>query len=227
MTMIRRWIVKPPLTLNSRRGAVIVLPGRGVPGPLLFRFCREMELRRTLFAAIEPFRLAWYPQPNGPDDQKLACKGLGVAVEVVESELAKFMAWQGLAKKETILLGFSAGSVLALQLIMRSEEAWGGCVSLAGAILEPKKVPEAKNQTPVILQHNMDDQCFKWDERYLPMKSALEAKGYNLTCLERPFGNHTLYINDAVNVSKVISKTLGYPKGFYKNRLLPKVAERP
>jgi len=226
MAQIRRWLVKPPLTLSSRRGAVIVLPGRGIPAPILFRFCREMELRRTLFAAIEPFRLAWYPQPNGSNDQKDACSGLAEAVELVEQELDKFLVWQDLKKEETVLLGFSAGAVLALQIAIRSAERWCACVSLAGAILEPDKVPAAKSDTPIILQHNADDDCFKWFERYLPMRQALEGNGYNVTRLERPFGNHTLYINDAVNVSKLIAPSLGYPEGFYKRRLEPKMQRR-
>lgn len=221
--ILRRWIVKPPLTRHQRKGAVILLPGRGVPGNLMLRFSREMELRRTLLACMEPYRLVWYPQPNGPKDQTMACKGLEVAVEMVSGEIDRFMEWQGLKPEETALLGFSAGSVVALEVAMRSTKRFAACVSLSGAILEPHNVPEAKNETPIILQHNADDDCFKWHERYVPMREALREKGHNLSCLERHFGSHTLYRDDAINVSRLISPALGYPKGFAKKYLDTKI----
>ena len=224
--ILRKWIVKPPLTKHPRRGAVIVLPGRGIPGSVMLRFCRQMELRRTMLACMEPYRLAWYPMPNGAGDQHLACLGLDFAVDMAAKEIKKFLEWQELKMEETILLGFSAGSVVALQLAIRSDQAWGGCVSLGGAILEPEKVAAAKNNTPIILQHNADDECFKWYERYLPMRDALEANGYNVTRLERPFGHHTFYVNDAVNVATLVALTLGYSKSFVKRYLLPKIEKK-
>jgi len=224
--LIRKWIVKPPLTTKDRRGAIIALPGRGVPGTIMLRFCKDMELRRTMFAAVEPYKLAWYPQPFGPNDQYAAVAGMENSLEVLQDAIERFMQWQDLKPEETVLLGFSAGSVMALQLAMRSEEKWAACVSLAGAILEPEKVEPAKNETPIILQHNADDDCFKWHERYLPMREALEDNGYAVTRLERPFGRHTLYINDAVNVSKLLAPILGYPKGFAEKYLFPKLTRR-
>jgi phospholipase/carboxylesterase len=219
---LRKWIVKEPLTTKPRKGCLIILPGRGVPGSLMLHFCREMELRRTLLVSLEPYRLAWYPMPNGANDQKRACMGLPYAVNAVEEGIKRVQAAFGVENRDMALVGFSAGSVVALQVAMRSEQEFAACVSLAGAILEPGKVEPAKNQTPLVLQHNADDECFKWYERYLPMRHALESNGYKVHRLERPFGNHTLYVNDAINVARLIGPRLGYPQKWVEKYLEPK-----
>jgi predicted esterase len=121
------------------------------------------------------------------------------------------------SRKHTDLTIVSAGAVVALQVAMKAKEPFAACVSLAGAIFEPDKVKKPINNTPIILQHNKGDFCFDWYERYLPMKDALKKNGYDVTVLERPNGSHTLYIDDAVSVSKLIATSLGYPKWYAEN----------
>src|SRR6185437_13193709 len=99
--ILRKWIVKPPLSRRPRRGAIIALPGRGIPGSFMLKFCRDMKLNRTLLATIEPYRLTWYPMPHGPEDQGHACMGLEYAVSMAKSEIDKFLKWQDLRKEET------------------------------------------------------------------------------------------------------------------------------
>lgn len=217
--LLRKWIVKPPLSRKERRGAIITLPGRGVPASFMLRFCQAMRLQRTLCAAIEPYRQTWYPMPNGPYDQYHACLGLAYATEFVQKEIEGFLQWQKLAPEQTVLLGFSAGSVVALQLVVSGNKTFAACVSHGGAILEPDKVQAAANKTPIILQHNKNDECFKWSERYVPMRESLLKNGYNVIRLERPFGPHMLYLDDAINVAGLIAPMLGYPKSFVDKHL--------
>lgn len=224
---IRKITIKNPVTIHPERGCVVCLPGRGVPGFIMLRFARQMEMRRTVFATLDPLRLAWYPQPKGAHDQAATVNALPRATEAVREGIEKIKKATGFANSQIVLMGFSAGAVMALQVAMQEEaEPFAACVSLAGAIFEPWKVDKAKNQTPILLQHNRDDECFDWYERYLPMREALQDGGYNVIPLERDFGPHTLYVNDAVNVGEIIAPLLGYSKGFAKKYLHPKVKKK-
>lgn len=219
---VRKIAIKNPLSEKPRKGAVICLPGLGVPAFLMLKFARQMELRRTTLVTLEPYKLQWYPRPKGAHDQAQTIKGLPFAVASAQTAVEQVKKALDLTNDQIVVMGFSAGAVVALQLGMQADEPFAATVALAGAVFEPDKVKPAKNDMPIILQHNKDDDCFDWWERYLPMRNALQQKGYNLNLMERPFGPHTLYVNDAVNVSRVIAPLLGYPKGFAKKYLDPK-----
>lgn len=212
--------MKPHLG-KKRRGAIITLPGRSLPVSLMMRFCKELHLSNTMVAGIQPEKYQWYPMPFGVNNQQKACEGMEVAYDILSREIDGFLKWQNLKKEETVLLGFSAGAVMALQLAVRSEEKWAACVSLGGAILEPDKVGPVKNETPLILQHNRNDQTFEWFERYLPMRDALENQGHNVVRMERPYGDHCLYREDALAVSRKLSVILGYSQKYFETKVLP------
>src|ERR1022692_3148753 len=153
-------LIKRPVTNKPVKGCIITIPGRGVPSSVLMKFCKYTCLRHSIVASLVPYKYAWYPLPNGINDQDASIAGLphGVEAAAIGVEMVKNAC--GLTNSQIVLLGFSAGSVIALQLAMQTEEPFAGCVALAGAILETDKVSPAKNQTPFILQHNKDDACF-------------------------------------------------------------------
>jgi predicted esterase len=100
--------------------------------------------------------------------------------------------------------------VMAVDLATRASKRYGGAVCLSGAILEPKLVPPAKSETtPIMLIHKVDDDCFSWEERYLPMKNILQQQGYATTCIERPYGGHHISLSDLVTTSEWIAPLLG------------------
>lgn len=176
----------------EQKGCVLVLPGRGVSGNLMERFMLHVGLWRSFKFILEPRNLEWYPAPNGPEDQVAAAGGLEKARGVLENEIKRIERAFGFKKKEMVIIGFSAGSVMAIQMLAHSDEPYAGVLSLAGAILEPEKLPKSKHNTPICIQHNKDDDCFKWDERYLPMKQALTEKGYNAKFCEGEEGGHNI-----------------------------------
>lgn len=223
---VRKIAIKNPLSDKPSKGCVICLPGLGVPAYIMLKFARHMELRRTTLATLEPYKLIWYPRPNGVRDQARTVMGLPYAVAAAREAVEKVKKATGFENDQIVLLGFSAGAVVGLQLAMQEEKPFAACVTMAGAIFEPHKVGKAKNQTPIILQHNRFDDCFDWHERYLPMRDALYANGYNLVLLERGYGNHTMYVDDAVNVSRRIAPILGYPKRFAEKYLDHKIKKQ-
>jgi len=206
--MISRWIVKEPQ--GARKGCIIALSGRGASLGMLDEFCHYMEVPQTLVISAEPNELCWYPQPNGANDQALAIKGLELAVDALGKYIAKVQRAFRLRRNKIVLLGFSAGAVMALQMAIRSDKPFAAAISLCGAILEPHKVPEAKNTTPILLRHAADDTCFSWEERYLPMKEALSDQGYDLYVSERNRGGHTVDMEDVEVVSNFVRDILRY-----------------
>jgi len=110
-----------------------------------------------------------------------------------------------------VLVGFSAGAVMSIWLGAHSNKPFAGVISLAGAILEPTQLPKAKHKTPFLIQHNRDDDCFKWGERYLPMKRALLRQGYNVNFKEG-HGGHTLTFDEVSMTRRFCRNIFQYPE---------------
>jgi len=202
-------IIMRPDHQGEVSGCVLVLPGRGISGGLMERFMLHTGLGRSLKIILEPAYLEWYPAPNGPEDQEAALWGQDVARNCLEEEVERIKRAWGFGKKDICIVGFSAGSVMAIQMLAHSNEPYAGILSLSGAILNPASLPKAKFNTPVLLQHNADDDCFKWEERYLPMKKALIGNGYNVQTKEG-WGGHTLTGEECELTRDFVSKQFGY-----------------
>jgi predicted esterase len=203
-------IIMRPDHNNAPVGCVLVLPGRGLSAGLMERFMLHTGLWRSLKVILEPRNLEWYPQPNGPEDQAGALWGQNKARQCLEDEVKRIERGWGITKKDICIVGFSAGSVMAIQMLAYSDQPYAGILSLAGAILKPADLPKGKFDTPVMLQHNMDDDCFKWEERYLPMKKALIEKGYNVQTKEGFDGGHNLTGEEVDLTRSFVAKRFGY-----------------
>lgn len=206
--MISKWHIIEPR--GRRKGCLVALPGRAISAELMEKFCKFTELDDSMMVILEPRYYEWYPAPNGPEDQEKAVNGISAAVTEINKRIAKIQRSFHLKRQQICLIGYSAGAVMALQVLSTSKQPFGAVVSFAGAILEPAKLPQAMTQTPVLLRHAINDDCFKWEERYLPMKNALLEKGYNLYTSERQYGGHGMSIDDAEIIGRFAKQYLGY-----------------
>jgi len=215
--MIEEWLIKEPEPNPFQRKkeperCIIALPGFGNSANMAAQIAENLCLPNTLIVAMRSIFWRWYPQPISAVDQAGAVKGLPMAREIIERHIRGVEAIWNIPRKKTALVGYSAGAVMALQLMAYAEEPFAACVSLCGAILEPKSLPRCKydkdDQTAVLLVHNQDDYCFDWDERYIPMKKALRAKGYRPHLLESEFGGHKHCWRDELHISKFIGQRL-------------------
>lgn len=172
--------------------AVICIPGRGNDGEVFANdFFNGSEIKNAVFVGPTPKGYAWYPMPNDANNQAEAVNGIPKAIQAIESVQRAIESKYGIPKEHTVLTGFSAGGVMAIQTAAYSEEPYSGVVCISGAILEPKDLPECKHiECPVLLTHNRDDMCFDWHERFIPMKEVLVEKGYSTYTLERHVGGH-------------------------------------
>src|SRR5687767_5083735 len=113
--MITKWIINEPK--GKRKGCLIALPGRNISADNMERFCQYMELENTLTVCLEPEHLEWYPQPNGADDQEAAVEGIDLAVKEINNRISKVQRTFRFRRQQIALVGFSAGSVMALQVV--------------------------------------------------------------------------------------------------------------
>lgn len=208
MSSIRKWIVVEPK--GTPKGCLLALPGRNIAGDVMEGICRHINLPKSLLVCLEPEGLQWYPAPMGPQNQYSAINAMKESVERLENAIQKIERDWSMPRSRIGILGFSAGSVMAIQMAATSQKPFAGIVSLSGAILEPEKLPKAQNETPILLQHNRDDSCFKWGERYIPMKRALMDNGYRLWVCERDEGEHTICPEDCRLTEKFLGPYLGY-----------------
>ena len=177
---------------------VVLLVGRGQTALNMLSQYDYADFNEGIVVAIEPFK-EWYPCPNGIDDQIEAIEGLKSAIPKIDKLILNLQNQFNLSRDKVSLVGFSAGAVMAIQLAVNSDDQFAKVVSHAGAILDPKNLPQAKNNTPILLIHAKDDDCFSWEERYLPMKKALEKQGFNITTKESEYGGHYMMSSEAMN----------------------------
>jgi predicted esterase len=192
--------------LNEHRGSkgcVLFLPGRDNIGLVMGKMYYAAGLRQPLLISITPKNLAWYPLPNGANDQQLALAGQEIARLTIDDVVQKIESKYEIPHSRIVLCGYSAGGVMAIQVASHSIEPFAGVVVHAGAILDPSNLPPCQcPKTPFLLTHCQDDAIFEWRERYVPMRKALDAQGYWVYVLERSLGGHMVCDQD-VNISQL------------------------
>ena len=178
--------------------AVICIPGRGNDGAMFANdYHKTTGIEDAVFVGPTPHGYAWYPMPYDANNQDAALNGIPRAIKAIEAVQKAIEKRFNIPKRRTILTGFSAGGVMAIQTAAYSEESYAGVICHSGAILEPRDLPECiHNDCPVLLTHNEDDYCFDWEERFIPMKEALLEKGWNTFTVERKTGGHVTSNDD-------------------------------
>jgi len=177
-------------------GLVVLLPGRGQPAKdMLARYHRFSTLNQFVLVAIEPID-EWYPAPKGAGDQMDAVWGLKLSVPQMDKFIAELEEEFEVDRSNVILSGFSAGAVMAIQLAAFTNIPFNSVIAHNGAILEPNELPKSKHPTKYLVLHNENDDCFSWEERYLPMKNALVERGYDLEVIENEVGGHFIAPED-------------------------------
>lgn len=213
--IIKKWIVINPL--NEMKGCLFLLPGRSCPSEMMEQFYFHADLQDTLLVIPEPYGLSWYDMPNGPNDQENAISSLKIAVKEVDDLICLFQKSHNLERNQIAIAGYSAGGVISLEVMSKSKQAFACAFCLSGAILDIDNFPKAKNKTPILIRHAVDDDCFDWHERYLPMKNKLIENDYNFYCSEKYCGGHSISYEDADCMGKFIRMHLGYKNIRHRN----------
>jgi len=151
------------------QSAVIFLHGYGANGADLMGLAEPLapHLTDTLFLSPDapercegtPFGLQWFPIPwiDGSSEE-MARDGLLRAAEDLDAFLTGAMVEEDLLPEQVVLLGFSQGSMMALHVGPRREEAIAGIVAFSGRLLQPEVlVNEVQSRPPVLLIHGDRD----------------------------------------------------------------------
>ncbi|MBC7163520.1 MAG: alpha/beta fold hydrolase [Roseovarius sp.] len=179
MTRVLQAGRKEPLS-GETRSAVVFLHGYGANGADLLGLADPLaeHLPDTLFVAPDapesvagtPFGRQWFPIPwiDGSSEEE-AERGFAAAVDDLNAFLDALMVDEDLLPEQVVLFGFSQGSMMALHVAPRREDAVAGVVAFSGRLLRPELLAdEVKSRPPVLLVHGDADDM-------VPVQSLPEA----------------------------------------------------
>lgn len=175
------------MTLNfERRGPkgakrlVIFLHGYGANAADLIGLADPLmpHMPDTVFVAPDapeasagvPGGFQWFPIPwiDGSSEEE-SMAGMERAVSDLTAFLDKIMTAEGVDAAQTVLFGFSQGTMMSLHVAPRRADAFAGVVAFSGRMLKPESLgEEVVSRPPVLLVHGDQDEV-------VPVQSLPEA----------------------------------------------------
>ncbi|MDH3264210.1 MAG: alpha/beta fold hydrolase [Paracoccaceae bacterium] len=179
----------PPV--GQGRNLVVFVHGYGANGADLIELANPLapHLPGTVFlapdaperCAASPFGLQWFPIPwlDGSSDAAAAA-GLEASAADLDAFLDATLRAEGIAAANTILFGFSQGTMLSLHVAPRRAEPVAGIVAFSGRLIAPEQLAaEAVSRPPVLLVHGDADEVVP--PQSLPEAGkALQAAGFEV-----------------------------------------------
>lgn len=171
------------------RSVVVFLHGYGANGADLLGLADPLaeHLPDTLFVAPDapegcagaPMGFQWFPIPwiDGSSEEE-AERGMRAAVEDLNAFLDALMVDEDVLPEQVVLLGFSQGTMMALHVAPRREDAVAGVVGFSGRLLSPETLAdEVVVRPPILLLHGDADDMVP--PQSLPEAAqALQAAGF-------------------------------------------------
>ncbi len=128
-----------------------------------------------------PFGYQWFPIPwlDGSTEAQ-AKESMGRSVGLLNAFLDKVLADEGLTADRMVVVGFSQGTMMALHVLPRRDQAVAGIVGFSGRLLAPELLEaEARVKPPVLLLHGDQDPMVPFQEMALAGE-ALEKAGFTV-----------------------------------------------
>lgn len=151
------------------RSCVVFLHGYGANAADLIGLADPLaeHMPDTLFLSPDapeeiagvPMGRQWFPIPwiDGSSEEESRA-GLERAAADLDAFLDGVMVDEDLLPEQVMVLGFSQGTMMALHVVPRREDAIAGIVGFSGRLLEPELlVDEARSRPPVLLIHGDQD----------------------------------------------------------------------
>lgn len=170
---------------------VVFLHGYGADGADLLGLADPLapHLPGTAFHAPDapersinnPFGYQWFPIPwlDGSTEAQ-AKESMGRSVGLLNAFLDKVLADEGLTADRMVVVGFSQGTMMALHVLPRRDQAVAGIVGFSGRLLAPELLgAEVRVKPPVLLLHGDQDPMVPFQDMALAGK-ALEKAGFTV-----------------------------------------------
>ena len=179
MTITLSGPFKLPMSNQKPDKLVIFLHGVGSDGLDLINLADEIE--ETLPNAV-------FLSPNAPfphdvytgyqwfslsdyDDDKLF-QGVQVALPILRNYIDENLAKYKLSYKDLVLLGFSQGSMMAIQTALRLPESCFAVICFSGALVKPSALAtEMKSKQPMFIAHGSADQVVPATQHRLTVRT--------------------------------------------------------
>jgi phospholipase/carboxylesterase len=165
-----------PARSGQGRSLVVFLHGYGADGADLLGLADPLaaHLPDTVFVAPDapeacngsPFGRQWFPIPwlDG-SSEAAAAAGLAASAADLNAFLDARLAEEGLAPAALAVVGFSQGTMMALQVVPRRPMPIAGIVGFSGRLLHPEALSaEAASRPPVLLIHGDTDPVVPFED---------------------------------------------------------------
>ncbi len=130
-----------------------------------------------------PMGFQWFPIPWIDGSSEEASKaGMLDACEQLNDWLDETLKAEGIAAENTIIFGFSQGTMMALHVGPRRSEKLAGIVGFSGRLLAPELIDEIVSKPPVLLVHGDQDPVVP-PESLPEAASALSKAGFEVFTL--------------------------------------------
>ena len=150
---------------GTARSLVVFLHGYGADGADLLGLAEPFapHLPDTVFVAPDapepcpgnPSGFQWFPIPwlDG-SSEAVAASGLAHAADDLSGFLDMVMQAERVAPAQTMLIGFSQGTMIALHVAPRRMEMLAGVIGFSGRLLAPERLStEVLSKPPILLVH--------------------------------------------------------------------------
>ena len=119
--------------------------------------------------------------------------GVAANADAMNAYIDEQMAAHNVDESNTILLGFSQGTMLALHVGLRREKQLAGIIGFSGMLLEkPTDFPNhIKSRPPVLLVHGQDDQVIAW-QATMAAADVLNMNDIPVNTVVVPHVTHTI-----------------------------------
>jgi phospholipase/carboxylesterase len=121
--------------LNSAKGAVVLLHGRGASAEDVLGLAQEFDLPELVYLAPEAAEHTWYPYSFlSPIEQNQPW--LDSALKLVGETVHRAIT-AGIERQKVAIAGFSQGACLATEFVARNAARYGGLVAFTGGLIGP------------------------------------------------------------------------------------------
>lgn len=167
-------------TSGKATSLVILLHGYGADGNDLFGIAQALapHLPNTAFrspnapepCAVNPMGRQWFPISwlDGCSEQAMA-EGAQRAAKTLHAYFDEAMAEEGIAADRTIIIGFSQGTMMSLNVTLRRDETFAGVIGFSGRVVDIDGTGEITSKPPVLLVHGDQDEM-------VPVQSIHDAR---------------------------------------------------